>query len=52
MVDEYVTLEQQIQELWKSRGLEVTNIQFSTVKKNKKLLRWIIIAKKMEEKHG
>jgi hypothetical protein len=40
----YKTLEQQIRELWASRGLEVIEEQFESVGKNK--FKWTIIARK------
>jgi hypothetical protein len=43
----YKTLEQQIQELWASRGLEVIEEQFESVGKNK--FKWTIIARKKKE---
>ncbi|GAH85917.1 unnamed protein product [marine sediment metagenome] len=45
---EYKTLEQQIQELWKSRGLEVQTIQFKAISVDKKIYEWIIHAKRKE----
>jgi len=45
---EYKTLEQQIQELWKSRGLEVQTIQFKTISVDEKIYEWIIHAKRKE----
>ncbi len=48
---EYKTLEQQIQELWKSRGMEVQEIQFQVVTKDLDgdVLEWIIHAKRKQE---
>jgi hypothetical protein len=43
----YKTLEQQIRELWASRGLEVIEEQFEAVGKNK--FKWTIIARKKKE---
>jgi hypothetical protein len=43
----YKTLEQQIRELWASRGLEVIEEQFESVGKNK--FKWTIIARKKKE---
>jgi hypothetical protein len=43
----YKTLEQQIRELWASRGLEVIEEQFESVGKNK--FKWTIIARKKRE---
>jgi len=40
----YKTLEQQIHELWESRGLEVLEERFESIGKNK--FKWTIIAKK------
>lgn len=40
---EYKTLEQQIQELWKSRGLEVQKIRVKAI--SDKVIEWIIHAK-------
>jgi hypothetical protein len=47
MGNEYKTLEQQIMELWKSRGLEVIHIKFQVIEKksNEKICEWIIRAK-------
>ena len=39
----YKTLEQQIQELWASRGLEVLEETFEVIGRNK--FRWIIVAR-------
>lgn len=48
---EYKTLEQEIMELWNSRGMEVQTIQFQIAKKSRLLgeddiLEWIIHAKR------
>lgn len=44
-MNEYKTLEQQIQELWKSRDMEIESIQFSTEsEKGKEKGIWIIKA--------
>lgn len=45
---EYKTLEQQIQELWESRGLKVLEEIFEPLGKNK--FRWTITAEKVSEK--
>ena len=42
----YKTLEQQIQELWASRGMEVLEEGFEAISENK--FKWIIIAKKVK----
>ena len=44
----YKSLEQQIRELWASRGLEVLEETFEAVGKNK--FKWTIIARKKVEK--
>jgi len=43
----YKSLEQQIRELWASRGLEVLEERFESMGKNK--FKWTIIAKKGKE---
>lgn len=45
---EYKSLEQQIQELWKSRGLEVQTIEFKAISVDEKIYEWIIHAKRKE----
>jgi len=45
---EYKGLEQQIQELWASRGLEVLEETCEAVGKNK--FKWTIIARRLETK--
>ena len=47
MLMAYKSLEQQIQELWASRGLEVIEERFRALKHGK--LKWVIIAKKKKE---
>lgn len=44
---EYKTLEQQIQELWKSRGMEIQSIRFqvAATRLDGDVLEWIIHAK-------
>lgn len=44
---EYKTLEQQIQELWASRGLEVIEERFRALKNGK--LKWTIIARERKK---
>lgn len=43
----YKTLEQQIQELWESRGLKVLEERFKAVGKNK--FKWTIIAEPIKK---
>ena len=46
---EYKTLEQQIQKLYKSRGLEVQTIQFKAISVDEKTYEWIIHAKREDQ---
>ena len=43
----YQTLEEQIRELWASRGLEVTEEKFEAVSKG--MFKWTIIAKRKKQ---
>lgn len=45
----YKTLEQQIQELWTSRGFVEIEEEFKAVDKKKKVYRWTITARSTSE---
>jgi len=46
-VEDWTTLEQQITDLWKSRGLEVLNIKVEP--QSQGYLKWTVLAKEKEE---